>query len=47
MNNVEVFGKLFMPEIRLTNSMYEATFPGKVPGTVWHISQDGRVWKTK
>lgn len=41
-----VSGKLFKPEIKLTNSMYEATFPGTTAGSLWHISQDGRIWKT-
>jgi hypothetical protein len=33
--------------LRLTSSTYEATLPGTTPGTLWHITQDGRVWKTK
>lgn len=34
------------PVLHLTSSTYEATLPGTTPGTLWHITHDGRIWKT-
>ncbi len=41
-----VSGKIFRPVIQVTGSLYEATCPGSAEGTLWHITQDGRIWKT-
>lgn len=39
--------KEFRPTIGLTRSMYEATIPGSDAKSLWHIRQDGLVWKTE
>ena len=47
LSEYSVNGQPFAPEIILTQSMYEATTPSTDGNSVWHIVQDGRVWKTK
>lgn len=42
-----ISGKPFKPEIGIAGSFYEAVFPGNAAGTVWHITQDGKIWKTE
>jgi len=39
-------GVLFRPDIRLTQTLYEATCPSPDGKGIWHITQDGRIWKT-
>jgi hypothetical protein len=39
-------GTPFRPELMTTVDGYEATAPGS-DDTVWHIRQDGRIWRTK
>jgi len=34
------------PSIRLTQTLYEASLPSADGKGTWHITQDGRVWKT-
>jgi len=36
-----------LPEIQTTLSQYEATASSNDKMALWHISQDGRIWKTK
>ncbi len=38
-------GKPFVPEIKMTFSLYEAIAKGSDAKTTWHIVQDGRIWK--
>lgn len=45
-SDYQVNGKPFRPEISLTKSLYEAVANGSAAGTLWHISQDGKIWKT-
>lgn len=45
MKNYLVEGKLFRPEIKMTFSLYEAIAKGSKSKTIWHIVQDGRIWK--
>jgi hypothetical protein len=39
-------GFLFPPVIQTTRSLFEATYRSE-SGEIWHITQDGRVWKDK
>lgn len=45
LDEYKVQGKPFSPAIKMTFTMYEATFPGTDGKTAWHITQDGRIWK--
>ncbi|HNX42794.1 MAG TPA: carbohydrate-binding family 9-like protein [Bacteroidales bacterium] len=45
-SDYQVNGKPFRPEISLTKSLYEAVANGSAAGTLWHITQDGKIWKT-
>jgi len=44
-DNYLVNGKFFVPEIKMTFSLYEAIAKGMDSKTTWHIMQDGRIWK--
>jgi hypothetical protein len=46
MSEYTVAGVVFKPEIRLTRSMFEATYPSTDGKHTWHITRDGRIWKT-
>ena len=45
LDNYLLNGKPFVPEIKRTFSLYEAIAKGADGVTVWHIAQDGRIWK--
>lgn len=45
LENYRLDGKAFLPEIKMTFTMYEAIIPGKDSKSTWHIIQDGRIWK--
>jgi len=47
LNDYLLNGKPFLPGIILTNSMYEAIAVSTDGSGLWHITQDGRVWKTR
>jgi len=38
-------GKQIVPNIKMTDTMFEAVLPGMKGNTTWHIVQDGRIWK--
>jgi len=44
---ISIPGLRFAPEIQLTTSFYEISHQGFEDGVVWHIAQDGRIWKTQ
>jgi hypothetical protein len=44
---IQMNGQRYRPEISLTASLYEATLPSADGTWIWHIVQDGRIWKTK
>ncbi|MCX6561990.1 MAG: carbohydrate-binding family 9-like protein [Candidatus Aminicenantes bacterium] len=41
---LKIRGYAFPPEIQTTSSLFEAIYKGEA-GDVWHIREDGRVWK--
>jgi hypothetical protein len=46
LNDYLLDGERFIPTIMLTQSTFEATIPSTDGKNLWHISQDGRIWKT-
>jgi len=44
---IQIEGYKWAPTIEITSSMYEAKALGFDGKTVWHIRQDGKIWKTK
>lgn len=45
LDNYLLNDKSFVPEIKMTSSLYEATAKGADSKASWHIMQDGRIWK--
>jgi len=46
LSDYKLNGNTFSPSIKMTNNEWEATMPSFDGITKWHISSDGRVWKT-
>jgi hypothetical protein len=46
LNDYRVTGELFTPEIKITQSGYEATQLSADKKSIWHIRDDGKIWKT-
>ncbi len=44
-DNYLIRNKPFTPDIKMTFSLYEAIAKGSDSKTIWHIVQDGRIWK--
>jgi hypothetical protein len=44
-DNYLLNGKPFVPDIKMTFSLYEAIAKGSDSKTTWHIVQDGRIWR--
>jgi hypothetical protein len=47
LENYKVGMSLFLPSIKMTQTMYEATLPSADGRYNWHIVQDGRIWEEK
>lgn len=45
LDNFLINGKPFVPDIKMTFSLYEAILKGVESNTTWHIVQDGRIWR--
>ncbi|MEI6060439.1 MAG: carbohydrate-binding family 9-like protein [Bacteroidota bacterium] len=45
LENYQLNGKAFSPSIKMTYTLYEATLQGKDGLSLWHIVQDGRIWR--